>query len=517
MASSRTIAMVAAIIAVVAGASFYAGLASGGARTATQTTVSVSTLTVTPSSQSQASSTVTSTSTLYSTETTTMTSTLTSTETIALNSTSGQLGPWVSTTPYPGTYGPSSCMATADYLYCLGDGTNATYFAPISFGGIGQWTRSTDYPIPVVGEGCVGSSNYIYCLGGVSTAPAAMANDQYGRVASAYYATVSSSGIGEWKATTPFPYVLASTHCMAYSSSIYCIAPSFDGKGYSNPARTFFAPLLSIGIGNWNEGPGPVSEGAGCSGVGGYAYCYGGAPCSPNPPPSDCFSPSYSAPLSPNGVGIWNSSTQQLPTAVFDPYGSAESFIYYFSTPVFYAHVSGDSIGAWETTTNLPDGFVPTTCTSSGPRFYCVGPGDGGAYFALLGAPNPTAYVLENPPPFPKAEYIVRPSNYGCTGDNGETCFGNNIDDAVVFDCASSAARPSGCETLVVNPLNSMLSYNITIWYPAYNPPLPNANCEILPEFGGYNTPENAWCISISPTSFIVAEPIHMSPPQQVS
>jgi hypothetical protein len=64
-----------------------------------------------------------------------------------------------------------------------------------------------------------------------------------------------------------------------------------------------------------------------------------------------------------------------------------------------------------------------------------------------------------------------------------------------------------------VNLSNPLLNYDITIWYPAFNPPFSNANCEILPEFG-YNLPAKAWCVSISQTSFIVAEPINIQAPQ---
>ena len=454
--------------------------------------------------------------TSVSTATIVQTSTLTSTETIALNSTSGQLGPWNPTTPFPGANSPSSCVTDAGYIYCVGGNANSTFFAPISFGGIGKWTRGTDYPLPVQDEKCVASLGYIYCVGGDSTAPAAQSSDHYGRIADVYYATVSNSGIGAWKKTTPFPYVIPYPRCVLFTPDVYCVAASFDGKGYSNPPHTFFALLSPDGVGNWTQAEGPESMTAGCSAVGGYAYCYGGAPCSPLPPPADCYSPSYSASLSSNGVGNWNSAPQ-LPTAVFAVYGSAESFVYYFSTPVFYAHVTGNTVGPWETTTNFPDAFSPGACASSGVQIYCAGANKDGTYFALVGAPNPKAFVLQNPPPFPRAQYIVHGSSGspGCNLLIGETCFGRNIDDAVVFDCASSAATSAGCEVTVKNPTNFLLDYNVTIWYPAF-PPYSNANCEILPEYG-YTSPAKAWCISVSQTSFIVAEPIEVHPPQSQS
>ena len=96
-----------------------------------------------------------------------------------------------------------------------------------------------------------------------------------------------------------------------------------------------------------------------------------------------------------------------------------------------------------------------------------------------------------------------------CRGPAGYTpCFGGSIAQAEIFNCASAAASPSGCTQLVVNPSNSSISYQITIWYPylAQSNEPSWANCKFESN-GDPGQPYFAHCISTNSTAFIVTEP----------
>ncbi|MDG6908209.1 MAG: hypothetical protein JRN20_20765 [Nitrososphaerota archaeon] len=433
---------------------------------------------------------------------------------------SGQLGSWMNTTSYPASRPPSSCVTTGNFIYCVGGNGNLTYFAPLVSTGVGQWWQTMDYPIPIQDENCVESSGFIYCVGGVSNgANGKSANsDPYGRTSDVFYAPLSASGIGTWVNTTQFPYVAASPRCMTYDSRIYCIEAALNGTGYTSSAKAFFAPLTSSGVGSWAKTSSPPSMTAGCTAVGSDAYCFGGGQCPPIPE-GDCYSPSFVAALSPDGIGSWN-ETSELPTAGYAIYASSGSYVYYLSTPVFYSQVLPTGISSWETTTNLPDSANPGACASTAKYIYCVGGGTDDVFYAQVGASNPQAFVLQNPPPFPGAEYLV-PAWTGSGGCSvsvngtfaGAPCFSTNIDDSVIFNCAASAATSSGCTTTVISPANSAYDYNITIWYPSVNATSPDANCAFQPTLG-YKTPSFAWCISIGKNSFIIAQEIQMQPSQ---
>jgi hypothetical protein len=397
---------------------------------------------------------------------------------------------------------------------------NLTYYAPLSSEGLGAWRRTTDYPTGIQDESCIANSSYIYCVGGYVGAPNGSSS------ADVYYASLSSSGIGKWSQTTPFPYPISDPRCVTSAGYLYCIDRTINGTGSncggvylqcpSLTDATYFTPLSSAGVGAWVQADGPPTLTAGCSAIGGYVYCYGGGNCSPLPF-GDCYSPSYYAPLSSSGIGTWK-NTSEIPTAGWAVYVTAGSYIYYMSVPIFFAQASDDGIGTWQTTTNYPNSLNPASCSSEGSLLYCLSAQANSSYYAQVGATNPKALQLENPPPFPRAEYLAPAWNGqgGCSVDGmGAPCFDQNIDDAVVFNCASAAETSSGCKTTVVSPLNTRYNYNMTIWYPYTNESLPDVNCRLLP-VTGYALPIGppeymyTWCISTGQNSFIIAQQIEM-------
>jgi len=301
---------------------------------------------------------------------------------------------------------------------------------------------------------------------------------------------------------------------MSYASNVFCAEGAFNNGTYSNAADVFYAPLSGTGVGSWMQTTSMPTLTAGCLAVNGYVYCFGGGPCTPLPE-SDCYSPSYFASFTSSGVGSWN-RTSELPTAGWAIYVAAESYIYYLGTPVFYAQVGSDGIGGWEATTNFPHSDNPSACASEGSLIYCVGATTDAVYYTQVGESNPQALVLQNPPPFPRADYLgpAWGSTGGCSVSSkgvfaGAPCFDQNIDDAVIFDCATLAATSSGCMTTVVSPSNTQYNYNITVWYPRTNSSFPETNCAFMPALGYYE-PFYAWCITVGLNSFIIVHQIQM-------
>jgi hypothetical protein len=436
---------------------------------------------------------------------------------------SGALGPWALTADYPlaanncagaapNLYcAQQTCVASSGTVYCIGGESTSTYYSQLSSAGLGSWMPTADYPVPVEEESCSVSSDYIFCVGGnIGGADAGAISP----TADVYYAPLSPSGIGAWTASTPYPYATA-PQCMINSGYIYCISANSTGVGSPD---AYYAPISSSGVGAWTPTAGPPTWTEGCSSIGGYGYCFGGGSCPPDGPSSDCYSPSYFAPLTPNGIGTWNTTTE-LPTAVSATYVTAGSYIYYLSIPVFFAAVSADGIGPWETTTNYPDSSYPSDCVSNGGYLYCASPLAGSSYFAQIGAPNPQSLQLEDPPPFPRSEYLIPAwtNGEGCSVSvngvvAGAPCFGKDIDQAVVFDCASQASTAAGCATTVMSS-NTTYNYDLTIWYPCRNQTPTGTNCCFLPALG-YDTALYGWCGAVGSNSFIIGSQITLQQSQ---
>jgi hypothetical protein len=304
----------------------------------------------------------------------------------ATNSSAGQLGTWSPTTAYPFAGSTFSCVSSGSYMYCVGGGNdtnpvapvgdlNSTYFASLSATGVGAWMQTTDYPIGIMDQSCITSSSYIYCIGGLVGAPNAIGTT------SVYYAPLSPSGIGPWSQTTPFPGA-GETSCMASSGYAYCVRAQSNGTSLLGYSEVFAAPLSASGVGNWTESGQVPKNPAGCSASGGYGYCFGGGGCPPGPPFSQCPSSSYYASLSPNGTGTWNTTTD-LPTSGYGVYVTADSYEYYFAgDPPYVAHLSAEGIGAWSTTTPYPGG--PASCVANGQFIYCIGAAVNDAYFSRI-------------------------------------------------------------------------------------------------------------------------------------
>jgi hypothetical protein len=252
----------------------------------------------------------------------------------------GSLGPWSLTADYPlaandcaGTSAfevcaQQTCVSSSGYVYCIGGAGTSTYYSQLSSTGLGSWARGADYPEPIQSTSCAVDGSFVYCVGGRLSG----GDGDVTSTANVYFAPLSSPGIGTWTATTPFPHGAIAPYCMIDSGYIYCI--STDPNDPTARPDAYYAPISSSGVGAWTQTAAPSTWTEACSAAGGYAYCFGGGGCAPDGPGSDCYSPSYFAPLTANGIGAWKSTTQ-LPTAVSANSATAGSYIYYLSIPIF--------------------------------------------------------------------------------------------------------------------------------------------------------------------------------------
>ena len=197
-------------------------------------------------------------------------------------SASGSPGNWSSTTPFPVPVDSQSCVTSSSIVYCVGgvnetDGSNAdatptdsVWYASLSSSGIGKWYQTTAYPASIQFPTCYATGDDVYCLGG---------SDANGNsVGSAYYASLSASGVGAWTSTTSYPVAGSGQACVISAGDILCVG--VETAGGSSPTyanAVYYAPISSTGIGTWKQSPGyPLGVGTTCVAISGYIYCVGG-------------------------------------------------------------------------------------------------------------------------------------------------------------------------------------------------------------------------------------------------
>lgn len=159
------------------------------------------------------------------------------------------VGTWASTTSYPVGRDGIRCVISSGYIYCTGGEDtgfqhNNSYYAPISSTGVGAWSTTANYPVPsgIQDQNCLSYSGDIYCIAGAGGQLGAVLNNSY-------YATAGSSGIGTWTATTSYPLAVSTSSCYLENGIVYCVGGS---TGYNlETATAYYAPLSGTGIGNW--------------------------------------------------------------------------------------------------------------------------------------------------------------------------------------------------------------------------------------------------------------------------
>ena len=139
----------------------------------------------------------------------------------------------------------SGNQSYTEYYYNV---NNFSYYSTLSSSGVpGSWVKTTNYPANLINgnsPSCFIYTSMIYCLGQVYV--------NYLPKNVAYYATLSSSGIGTWESTTPYPQNINKESCVALNNTIYCIGGLSETS--QQESASFSAPITSNGIGNWSIG-----------------------------------------------------------------------------------------------------------------------------------------------------------------------------------------------------------------------------------------------------------------------
>lgn len=224
----------------------------------------------------------------------------------------GNFSIWNYATPYPQNVYYPSCVASNGTIYCIGgvNETNATtldYYAPLNSSGALDWRNTTSYPSDSYAQSCAVSNGFVYCVGGYLS-------NNINATKFAYYAPLSSSGIGQWKQTSSYPNGVVRPACVISNGHMYCIGNSLIvGAGNSS----YYATVSASGIGGWLPTTGyPLGAGTGgtfgCVANGGMIYCTGGG---------GQFGPetnaTYYAQLSSSGIGQWHKTAPYpIPIAV---------------------------------------------------------------------------------------------------------------------------------------------------------------------------------------------------------
>ncbi|MDA4127609.1 MAG: hypothetical protein OK452_10495 [Thaumarchaeota archaeon] len=309
-------------------------------------------------------------------------------------------GPWVASTNYPlqagGNYGVvgQSCVSNAGYVYCVGGSdtsgspSSQAYSSTLSGSGVGVWaSSSSQYPQAVTGQACVTSSGFLYCVGGIL--------DNAGNdTAASYFAPLSSQAIGSWSRTTSFPVPVDSQACVSYLGYIYCVGGTSETSGTNATSdlttSAWYASLSATGIGGWNH---TTSYPGGdflpsCAASNGYIYCIGGLARNPDTHGgvnyfalSGTQSKVYYAPVSSIGIGTWSATTDYPIQVAFLSCSASSGYLYCVGgeqsggatvNGVYSAQVSSSGVGPWHHASDYPAG-ITTNCVSSGNYIYCLG------------------------------------------------------------------------------------------------------------------------------------------------
>jgi N-acetylneuraminic acid mutarotase len=280
---------------------------------------------------------------------------------------------WSPSVSYPTNIWTQSCVASGGDIYCVGglsgsstvtDVASAVYYASISSSGVGQWTSTTSYPFGIRAESCVTSGGEIYCVGGYASSFLSNA---------VYYAPLSSSGVGRWTSTTSYPAPIWTHSCAASGIGIYCVGGITPSENFSS--TVYYAPFSSSGIGKWTSTTSyPVGDRQlSCAASSSDLYCVGGYQS------TDV----YYAPLSSSGLGQWTKTTSYpftvgansascviLGGEIYCVGGHTGPTI---SNAVNHATISSSGVGQWTNATSYPVGVWGESCVTSGGEIYCVG------------------------------------------------------------------------------------------------------------------------------------------------
>ena len=139
---------------------------------------------------------------------------------------SGAISHWTaSANTYPVGTRRQSCVTNSNTIYCIGGvdsfGSHLTnfYYAQIfSSGDIGSWSSSTPYPVDTEAHSCVTKLKHHLLHRWRYNCSLSATNN-------VYYAPILGPGeVGSWETATPYPTNIDFQNCVTSQNSIYCIA-----------------------------------------------------------------------------------------------------------------------------------------------------------------------------------------------------------------------------------------------------------------------------------------------------
>ncbi len=243
------------------------------------------------------------------------------------------------------------------YVYCVGSPVpsfNQSYYSTLDPSGAESWKSTTDYPIPFLEGSCASSGGYVYCLGDSEILFSSRSTE-------AFYAPISSKGIGAWQQTTSYPVQFNSGSCAAYNNYIYCVG-TFNSLS-SN--KVFYAPISSKGIGAWQQTTSYPSQfyGGQCSTLNGYIYCIGDTYL--NASAFATKNPADAANIPINKSATSTSAEDQALASLATSFLGGISYDY-------YAPVTPSGVGQWKRINPTPQPVDGGSCTISNSTIYCI-------------------------------------------------------------------------------------------------------------------------------------------------
>ena len=240
----------------------------------------------------------------------------------------GSVGAWTTSgNDLPNTFHRATTVAYNGFLYVVG-GYNGVQFDTVYYaqldtanGSVGAWNTTTTLPVPNQSEAVVVNHGFMYVTGGGNAAAG-------GNINSVYYAPINANGtLGAW-VTSPntLPQKIRRIGGNVYNNFVYITGGITTSNTQSD--TVYYAPLNPDGsVGAWvtstNVLPTAVWDATSVINNG-FIYNIGGNSASGN------INNAYYAPLNPDGsVGSWLSATNPLPDSVNGSVGFAyNNFIY---------------------------------------------------------------------------------------------------------------------------------------------------------------------------------------------
>ena len=296
---------------------------------------------------------------------------------------------WATTTPLPSVIYQHSAVVNNGFIYTTGgyDGavTSTVYFAPISStNSVGAWATTTPLPRAIYLHSAVVNNGFIYTTGGYDGAV----------TSTVYFAPISSTNsVGAWATTTPLPTAVYQHSAVVNNGFIYTTGGCNAGTCSAITSTVYFAPISSTNsVGAWATTTPLPSAIYGHSAVvnNGFIYTTGGCATGAGQCPTSTV---FFAPISAtNSVGAWATTTPlpdrlRLHSAVVN-----NGFIYTTggytgsaTSAVLFAPISAtNSVGAWATTTPLPSAIYYHSAVVNNGFIYTTGGYAGAATSTVL-------------------------------------------------------------------------------------------------------------------------------------